>query len=84
MSNINQVPYEGTGLKSSISGLFQNHRRPLANRRLQALGHLTAHPQVYVTKTVARKRSTAKWWRRSAIKPPPSTRIWSIAICGWP
>src|SRR5439155_20999716 len=28
MFNINQVPYEATGLKSSISGLFQNHRRP--------------------------------------------------------
>jgi len=36
----------------------------LANRRLQPLGHLTARLQVYVTKTLARRRSTAKrWWR---------------------
>src|SRR5436190_15287351 len=32
----------------------------LANRRLQPLGHLTAHRQVYVTKTLTRKRSAGK------------------------
>jgi hypothetical protein len=32
----------------------------LANRRLRPLGHLTAHLQVYVTKTLTRNRSTAR------------------------
>ena len=31
----------------------------LANRRLQPLGHLTAHLQVYATKTFTRKRSNS-------------------------
>jgi imidazolonepropionase-like amidohydrolase len=41
-----------TGLKSSISGPFCDSRQALANRRLRPLGHLTAHLQVYVTKTL--------------------------------
>jgi hypothetical protein len=42
-------------LRPDLESLFT-----LANRRLQPLGHLTAHRQVYVTKTLTRKRSNSE------------------------
>jgi hypothetical protein len=54
----------GTGL-SPYNGL--------ANRRFRPLSHLTARLQVYARKTLTRKRSTAKRWRRPPAKPSPLT-----------
>src|SRR5262249_20041999 len=58
----------------------------LANRRLQPLGHLTAHRQVYVTQTLTRKCSMVKERRRLAFKPSPlplsaTTRVgWLVLV----
>jgi hypothetical protein len=52
-----------------VSSESDGTRFGLANRRLQPLGHLTAHLQVYATQALTRKCSMTKGRRRIAFKP---------------
>jgi hypothetical protein len=64
-----------TGGEAGIRTLGRAFRpyNGLANRRLQPLGHLTAHLQVYVTKILTRKLRQRSSGRRPPSKPSPLT-----------
>src|SRR4051794_910325 len=67
MPKSGRLPGSETGGEAGIRTLGRAFRpyNGLANRRLQPLGHLTAHWQVYVTKTLRRKTLRRETMRAS-------------------